>query len=190
MVKKVSALVIAAVLGLGIFVVCNSPTSSTPTPEKIVKASDVLLSKNTIQGWDTTYIAHAGTYNDTLSFFNTVNGGAGVYWQTAIFTQASIQGFVNNQDEADCYIFSYANKAAATSTYNYRTFLQVNDSTTLAPFATSVAIGDTVAQQGIQVYAHFANCYFELTFTAQDRAQAKAQAIQFLQAYQAKINAN
>jgi hypothetical protein len=186
--KKFFASAVAGVLGFVVMVTCNSPTSSKPGT--IFLAAQIAVSDSTVQGWDTTAVAHEGTYNDTSALFATIDGGAGVYWQIAPFTQAVIQGLGNNQDTVSNWIFSYANQSTAASVFKNRVFLAVNDSATLAPYSTSVAIGDTISSAGIKAYAHFGNCYFELIVNSPTRTRAIADAVLFLQAYEKKINAN
>jgi len=188
--KNVWALAVAAVVLVGVTVVCNSSTS--PKAAKIFTASELAMTDNAVTGWNTTTISgsHAATYNDTGSFFLAIDGGAGEYWNAGAFTQAYIQCLGNSQDTVTCYLFSYANSSIATAEFNHMVLFNVNDSTTLAPFATSVALGDTLAMNYVKAFAHFGNCYFELTFHALDRARGIADAVQFLQVFESKINAN
>lgn len=186
--KNFFVFVFSGVLGLGLLVVCNSPASSKP--ETIFSASQMLLSNNAVQGWDTAAVSYAGTYNDTNALFGSMDGQAGIYWQVAPFTQAFIQGYGNNQDTVSSWVFSYANQSTATSVFKNRIHLSVNDSTILAPYSESVAIGDTISSVGVKAYAHFGNCYFELIVNSQTRTQAIADAVQFLQFYEKKINGN
>ena len=186
MAKKFLVVAFAGAVGFAVVAGCNSPTSSKPG----IMASQMALSNNAVTGWDTTEVSHAGTYNDTNALFATMDGGAGVYWQIAPFTQAFIQGLGNNQDTVSNWVFSYANQSTATSVFENRVLLAVNDSTTLAPYATSVAIGDTTFSTGVKAYAHFGNCYFELIVNSRTRAQAIADAVQFLQVYEKKITAS
>jgi hypothetical protein len=188
MIKTFFAFVVSGVLGLALLASCGSPTSSKPATT--FSASQMLLSDNTLQGWDTTAVSHAGTYNDSTALFATIDGGAGVYWQIAPFTQAFIQGLGNNQDTVSNWVFSYANSSVAASVFRNRVALAVNDSTKLAPYSPSVAVGDTGTSAGIKAYAHFGNCYFELIVNAQTRIQAMADAVQFLQVYEKRINGN
>jgi hypothetical protein len=173
---------------MGALAACNSPTSSKPGT--IFLAAQMALSGTAVQGWDTTAVSHAGTYNDSNALFATIDGGAGVYWQIAPFSQVFIQGLGNNQDTVSNWVFSYASQSTAASVFKNRVLLSVNDSATLAPYSTSVAIGDTVSSVGVKVYAHFGNCYFELIVNSPTRTRAIADAVQFLQVYEKKINAN
>ena len=188
MINKFLAWAVAGVLGSVVLMACNSPTSPKPAP--LFLAAQMALSDNAVQGWDTTAVSHAGTYNDTSALFNTIDGNAGVYWQIAPFTQAFIQGLGNNQDTISSWVFSYANQSTATSVFKNRIFWAVNDSATLAPYSTSVAIGDTIYPIGVKAYAHFGNCYFELIVNSSTRTRAIADAVQFLQVYEKRINAN
>jgi hypothetical protein len=188
MIKKLFDLAVAGVLGIGALAACNSPTSSKPGT--IFLAAQMALSGTAVQGWDTTAVAYAGTYNDTTSLFNAIDGQAGIYWIVAPFSQAFIQGLGNNQDTVSNWVFSYAGQSTAASVFKNRVLLSVNDSAKLAPYSTSVAIGDTVSSVGVKAYAHFGNCYFELIVNSPTRTRAIADAVQFLQVYEKKINAN
>lgn len=188
MYNKFFAPAAARVLGFLLLASCNPPAPSKPVT--IFLATQMALSANAVQGWDTTLVSHAGTYNDTSALFAAIDGGAGVYWQIAPFTQAFVQGLGNSQDTVSNWVFSYASQSAATAVFKDRVFLAVNDSAPLSPYATSVAIGDTISPAGIKVYAHFGNCYFELIVNSLTRARAMADAVQFLQAYEKKINGN
>jgi hypothetical protein len=185
MVKKVFALAVAGVLGSVVMVACNSPTSSKPAT--IFSASQMLLSNNAVQGWDSA--TGSGVY-DTAGLRNAIDGGADAYTAIAPFTQALIQKFGNNQDSAISMVFSYSQQSTAASEFKKRTASQVAMPTPLAPFATSVAIGDTSYTGSVNVYAYFGNCYFEISVSASNRPNEIADAVQILQAYQKKTSAD
>jgi hypothetical protein len=182
---KFFTLAVAGVLAAGILATCNSPTSSKPAT--LFLASQMRLSDNSAQGWDTA--TGSEVFDSAADLYHAIDGQTDAYTAIAPFTEALIQKLGNNQDTSTSMVFSYALQSSAASEFKKRTTNEVAMPTPLPPFAASIAIGDTSTTGGINVYAYFGNCYFEISVTASNRPNQIADAVQILQAYQKKASA-
>jgi len=187
--KKVWALTIAALVLVGLAVVCNSPTSTPATP---LPSSTLALKANDVANWDS--VPAPAFYSSTSALAGYNNGDAYTFENIASYSDAMSQTMSSKTDNTFIYnglTLSFSNSANSDSVFNVRKRSKAPNPVVLSSATGSFAIGDTSVMQGITVFAHFHNLYIEFTLlhpSYANRALAIAEAVKFIQIFENKVN--